>query len=230
MAPNRITLYYDIVSPWSHVAFVQLTRYSQLWSVPLDLQPINLGYVMKTAGNKPPITVPNKGRWMGAEMVRAEHFYGVSLSPGPQEFPFNSFPAMCVLRALKKQKQTDNVNSNILHQATAYLFQRVWSGGVSPTSLDDVAAELTAWSGLSKEQVDQLIAQAGTKEARSELNGEAVKLVEEGGAFGAPWIVAHRGRDGADATFFGSDRMEHIAAWLELPYKGPLADGRPARL
>jgi hypothetical protein len=31
---------------------------------------------MKNAQNKPPITVPNKGRHMGGEMVRAEQFFG----------------------------------------------------------------------------------------------------------------------------------------------------------
>lgn len=31
---------------------------------------------MKNSQNKPPITVPNKGKHMGGEMVRAEQFFG----------------------------------------------------------------------------------------------------------------------------------------------------------
>lgn len=225
---NRLILHYDIVSPWSHVAFVQLTTYAKLWSIPLELRAINLGYVMKTSGNRPPITVPNKARWMGGEMVRAEKFYGVHLTSGPKEFPFNSFPAMCALRVLqadyplRKAKDDDDA----LFSATAYLFKRVWSDGLAPASLDVVAEELQNWGGMPKSDVDHVITKAGSKELRNLLNAEAVELVQHGGAFGAPWIIAQRGSDGTKVAFFGSDRMEQIAAFLGLPYKGPLGDGR----
>ncbi|CAO1614702.1 unnamed protein product [Parajaminaea phylloscopi] len=223
MSRNSLVLYYDVVSPWSNVAFAQLTRYSKIWSIPLELRPMNLGYVMKTSGNKPPITVPNKGRWMRGEMARAGTFYGVNLGDGPTEFPFNSFPAMCALRVIKA-----DYSPEVLHSVTAHLFDRVWSNGIAFNSLDVVAKELGgAGDGvLTQSDVEKIIAKAGSKELRTLLNDEAVKLVEEGGAFGAPWIVATRAKDGSEATFFGSDRLEHIAAYLELPYRGPLGDGQ----
>lgn len=41
-----------------------LKRYRQQWDMDLVLKPVFLGGVMNAAGNKPPITVPNKGKWM----------------------------------------------------------------------------------------------------------------------------------------------------------------------
>ena len=31
---------------------------------------------MKNSGNKPPISVPNKGKWMGKEMKTVKQFFG----------------------------------------------------------------------------------------------------------------------------------------------------------
>ncbi|PWN19529.1 thioredoxin-like protein [Microstroma glucosiphilum] len=218
---SRLVLHYDIVSPWSYVAFVTLTRYVKLWNMEMELKPINLGYVMKNAQNKPPLTVPNKGKHMGGEMVRAEQFFGLKLKM-PKEFPFNSFPLQCALRVLQDDHPTR------LHSATAHFFQRVWSGEeFDLLSVEAVGAELKKWGELSEGQVGEVVKRAGLKETRTLLNEEAKKLVEDGGAFGAPWIVTTR-PDGRSVSFFGSDRTEQIAAFLEKPYKGPMADGRPS--
>lgn len=45
-----------------------------------------------------------------------------------------------------------------------------------------------------------------------------------------PWIIVTRKQDGQEAKFFGSDRFEQIAAFLDVPYKGGMADGSVAKL
>lgn len=58
----KITLYYDVVSPYSWFGFITLQRYKQIWNAQVDFQPIFLGAVMQATGNKPPATNPAKGK------------------------------------------------------------------------------------------------------------------------------------------------------------------------
>lgn len=180
---SRLVLHYDVVSPWSKVAFHTLSLYSSHWSIPLELHPINLGRVMKEAGNQPPITVQNKGKWMWKEMERCSDFFGVKLST-PQEFPFNSFPLQCFLRVVERD------HPGCLHSLTTFFYQKVWEDNATFADLTAIgnvlAGEAGANSGLSGEQLQEVLAEAGKKETRTMMNDEAAKLVREGGAFGAP--------------------------------------------
>lgn len=80
---TKVTLHYDIVSPWSFMAYTSerlgpaasttlpdysadrirlllhavLKRYKQLWDMQLELKPMFLGGVMQAAGNKPYVAV-----------------------------------------------------------------------------------------------------------------------------------------------------------------------------
>ncbi|CAO1633941.1 unnamed protein product [Sympodiomycopsis kandeliae] len=221
---SRIILHYDVVSPWSYVAFSQLTKYAKVWDIELQLVPINLGYVMKTSGNKPPITVANKGKWMWTDMRRAEKFYGVKLNQ-PKDFPFNSMPLQCALRTLKHS------HPELLSSATTYFYKLVWESskdtGLTVLTPEGITKEFQNWNQLNSSDLTKVLETAFSKDARKTLNDEAIKLVEDGGAFGAPWIVTERNVNGKKETcnWFGSDRTEQIAAWLGKPYKGPLADG-----
>lgn len=99
----------------------------------------------------------------------------------PEDFPFNSFSIQCLLRVLK-QSHPDK-----LHSATDYFYRRVWVENcpdiVSP---EGILKEVKAWGELNESEVGKVMEEAGKKETRKMLNDEAVKLVEEGGAFGAP--------------------------------------------
>lgn len=59
MASKRllVELYYDVVSPFSYLAFEALCRYRQPWNMDLKLKPFVLGAVMRETGNAPPAMV-----------------------------------------------------------------------------------------------------------------------------------------------------------------------------
>lgn len=65
---TRIVLYYDVVSPYSWMAFEVLNRYESLWKLPVDYVPFVLGGVMKATSNVPPGSNPFKARYMGKGM------------------------------------------------------------------------------------------------------------------------------------------------------------------
>ncbi|KDN51063.1 hypothetical protein RSAG8_00692, partial [Rhizoctonia solani AG-8 WAC10335] len=72
MAPPRITikLCYDIVSPYSYLAFESLTRYRELWNIDIELCPYFLGGIMVAANNRPPMSVKLKGEYLSQEVKR----------------------------------------------------------------------------------------------------------------------------------------------------------------
>jgi glutathione S-transferase kappa 1 len=61
---SKITLYYDIISPYTWLAFEVLHRYESIWKIPVDYQPFLLGGVMKATQNVPPGSNPFKLKYM----------------------------------------------------------------------------------------------------------------------------------------------------------------------
>lgn len=47
----RVDLYFDCVSPYTHLALHQYARYATLWPIHLRLRPFFLGGVMHATGN-----------------------------------------------------------------------------------------------------------------------------------------------------------------------------------
>ncbi|CAD6913323.1 unnamed protein product [Tilletia controversa] len=222
MSTARITLYYDIVSPWTRVAFDVLRRYEKPWKIQLDFKPINLGYVMGTAGNKPPISVPNKGAWMWGDMLRSSQFYGVTLSQ-PSNFPINTQPPQLFLRHLCDHPSESTRSKYV--PAIEALFAAVWTDNVALKTAADIQSVVGGlWGKEEQDGLKTLIEESGTKEMKDRLKKESQELVNEGGAFGMPWMVVEK--DGQTSNWFGSDRFEQMASFLGVQWKGPFPDGR----
>lgn len=52
--PMRVTLYFDVVSPYTALAWKVLMRYKPIWEFELVLKPVFLGGVMKVGDNPCP--------------------------------------------------------------------------------------------------------------------------------------------------------------------------------
>ncbi|KAJ1018701.1 hypothetical protein NDA13_006388 [Ustilago tritici] len=227
-ARNKVWFYFDAVSPWSYVGFQVLRRYQELWNLDIMYKPVNLGYIMKFSGNKPPITVTNKGIWMWGERDRARKFFGVTLN-ATKEFPINTMHLQTFLSALSNHPSSTGC---IYESAIETCFAAIWHHDYPCATREDLESIFAKadWFGLGKEKVAQVLDKSMSKEARIKLQEEAKELVEKKGLFGMPSMEMERGSDGEKVVWFGSDRFEQIAAWLEMPYKGPFADGTVAKL
>ncbi|BGP52487.1 hypothetical protein JCM8202_000135 [Rhodotorula sphaerocarpa] len=221
---TRVTLYYDVVSPWSFMAYVVLKRYRQLWNLQLDLKPMFLGGVMQASGNKPPITVKNKGLWMnGSDLPLAFDYMKIDFQ-FPKEFPVNTIQIMRALRAVQQ------IAPQKLEKATDAFFEAFWQGKASGLSAAEVAKpaafpQILKRDGLfSDAEVKQISDAMGSDQIKNLVKEEAGKLAVEGGSFGFPWIVVKRD-DGKERAFWGADRFEMMAYWLGKEWKGPLGDG-----
>ncbi|KAE8214106.1 hypothetical protein CF327_g2446 [Tilletia walkeri] len=222
MSPARITLYYDVVSPWTRIAFDVLRRYEKPWKIEVAFKAINLGYVMGAAGNKPPISVPNKGAWMWGDMLRSSQFYGTTLNQ-PSDFPINTQPPQLFLRHLSDHPSQHHRSKYV--PAIEALFEAVWTNNVPLKTSQDIQGVVgKLWGKDEQAELGKLIEESSTKEMKDRLKAESKSLVEEGGAFGMPWMVVEK--DGKTSNWFGSDRFEQMANVLGVQWKGPFPDGR----
>ncbi|PWN49604.1 thioredoxin-like protein [Violaceomyces palustris] len=227
-ATSKIIFHFDTVSPWSYVAYNFLKTYQPIWNVELELRPINLGYVMKYSGNRPPISVANKGMWMFQDMNVASKFYKLELNQ-PKNFPIDTSNLQAVLRRLKDDRP------ELLSTITEVFFKAIWNHDMKCKTRPEIESIIDHFKvrSLFERQggsdLDSILEKSFSKEDKVRLAQEAEKLVEEG-AFGMPWMIVKRARDGEETKWFGSDRFEQIAAFLEVPYRGPLGNGQVSKI
>ncbi|GAA5965038.1 hypothetical protein JCM21900_006219 [Sporobolomyces salmonicolor] len=225
---TRISFYYDVVSPWSLLAYHVLKRYREPWGMKLELKPTFLGGVMHASGNQPPLNVKNKGKWMNeSDLPLTAEWMHVSYK-FPSTFPVNTMHCMRFLRAIEHKAPEK------LEQATDLFFQLIWNSSEGrsaddATKPESFAQAVRSSSLFSAREVDTLLEYANSSENKDRLKQDATTLVEEGGAFGFPWMVVER-EDGLKRSFFGSDRFELVAFWLGKEWSGPLAQSGRARL
>ncbi|KAG8688439.1 Glutathione S-transferase kappa 1 [Ceratobasidium sp. 394] len=119
MVPPRISikLCYDIVSPYSYLAFEALTRYRDIWNIDLELCPFYLGGVMTAAGNSPPMSVKRKGVFLVTDVGRLAGEAGLTIKINWGGFPPNSIQCARFLRVYK-----DEASPEELEKVTRHLF------------------------------------------------------------------------------------------------------------
>ncbi|SGY95531.1 BQ5605_C036g11500 [Microbotryum silenes-dioicae] len=224
----RIVFYYDCVSPWARNAYEVLKRYEPIWAVELVLKPRFLGGVMVASGNKPPLTVANKAKWMNSvDLPLASEFLKLPFE-FPDSFPINTMPVARFLR------QVEESSPDRLRRTTDIFFNAIW--GANKLQPASASAKPENWRKLlpsslfSDQELQALVERSMGTESKDRIKAEAAALVAEG-AFGFPWIVVQRD-DGQTRSFFGSDRFEIIAFWLGKRWSGPCptSEQAPAKL
>ncbi len=77
----EVDLFFDVVSPYTYWAFLVFKRYydTNLWKFKLNLKPCFLGGIMQATGNKPPAMLPQRHKWLAADMKNSGEYFGVRL-------------------------------------------------------------------------------------------------------------------------------------------------------
>src|SRR3569832_429901 len=86
---KSVDFYFDVGSPAAYLAWTQVPRIAQEAGATLVRTPFLLGGVFQATGNKSPMEVPAKGRYMRVDLERFAHRYGVPYSHNPF-FPINT--------------------------------------------------------------------------------------------------------------------------------------------
>ena len=66
---------------------------------------------------------------------------------------------------------------------------------------------------MPAQDLARCITKAQEKDISNLVRNEVAEIVEKYGAYGLPWIVVQRPKDGEVAWWFGSDRFHNIAWW-----------------
>jgi len=226
--PVKATLLYDVISPWTYLALALLKRHEKEWNLDIHLEPVSIGYLFQAAGNKAPLTVPNKGKMMAQEFRLYSDYYQIPTSPDAwtysldaQKKPPNSLPLMRILHVLAQQHPEQH------ERAATLLFDAVFARGdtallhgVAGKDREGEVARLHELLGalLSKEQLGKLWDASVTQEVKDAVKAQAQKCVKEQGAYGVPYTTFERA-DGKKLSFMGQDRFEIITDWLGHTYK-----------
>ncbi|CAG0880512.1 unnamed protein product [Darwinula stevensoni] len=212
---TKVELFYDVLSPYSWFAFETLCRYRGPWNLDLYFRPFFLGGLMNLAGNKPPMTVPNKAQYMQHDLQRGAEYFKVPLrnisDPVKTLFEKGSLPAMRFVTAVAKEKPT------FVEEVSRQFWWRLWHHDEDITEAESFK-EVGERAGLSKEDIQQCLEMLKTTAVKEKLKKETEYAYEKG-AFGSPYIIAHA--NGEEHCFFGSDRFPILAMVLKKKWIGP---------
>uniref|UniRef100_A0A4W2FGH9 Glutathione S-transferase kappa n=2 Tax=Bos TaxID=9903 RepID=A0A4W2FGH9_BOBOX len=206
--PRTLELFYDVLSPYSWLAFEVLCRYKNIWNISLQLQPTLIGGILRESGNQPPAMLPHKAVYLRSDLrLLSQHhqvpihfpkdFFSVILKKG-------SLTAMRFLTAVKME------HPELLEKVSRELWMRVWSRDEDITEPPSILAAAEK-AGMSMEQAQELLERVSTPQVKNQLK-ETTEAACKYGAFGLPVTVAHL----QDEThmLFGSDRLELLAHLL----------------
>eukprot|EP01064_Diplonema_japonicum_P036451 TRINITY_DN8178_c0_g1_i1.p1 TRINITY_DN8178_c0_g1~~TRINITY_DN8178_c0_g1_i1.p1 ORF type:complete len:244 (+),score=49.69 TRINITY_DN8178_c0_g1_i1:64-732(+) len=215
----KLIMYYDCISPYAMIMYSNLLRHGREWNdVKMAFKPVLLAGVMQMSGNTPPGMNKAKAAYMGADLKMNSEMSGVKLLRMPKNF-FDVAKDMRPQRMLSSIERTET--EQIQREAIRLTFAAIHSNPENrdgpnfifpPTLLEDIckAAEVS--------NIPRTLSSIETDDVKNHLKentAEAVGL----GMFGAPFIHATNSA-GATHSFFGSDRLEHLCAFIGKPYHG----------
>ena len=198
---QQVEFYYDLVSPYSYLAYTQLGRICKEREAELVLRPMLLGAVHKAAGIQAPIEIEAKSRYQWHDIHRWADYYEVPLQ-FPDPFPFRTLKTMRAAMFCSGRGE--------LESFTREAFALYWREGGAPKGLeasdeDGPITEVARRIGADPEEILEGAATTGAKQALKEATEEAL----ERGVFGAPAFFV------GGEMFWGNDRLHFLEAALE---------------
>jgi 2-hydroxychromene-2-carboxylate isomerase len=198
---KRVEFYYDLVSPYSYLAYGRVGRICEEGGAELVLRPMLLGGVHKAVGLQAPIEIKLKASYQARDIRRWADYYGLPLQ-FPEPFPFRTLKTMRAAMFLQERKE--------LEAFTREAFALYWEedgapGGLQETDEDEPISSLARRIGVDPEEV---LREATSPEAKQTLKVATSEAVERG-VFGAPAFFV------GDEMFWGNDRLHFVEEALQ---------------
>ena len=190
MSDHKIEIFWDVGSPYTHLAIGQLEAIQKRSGLPVELRPFLIGGVFKATGNSAPGFLPAKAKYMMHDLIRWRTLLNLDLKL-PTEgtpFPINSLQPMRVAMLCENRGQGEAF--------CKALFAAYWGRG-EDVSNPEVLNAVIQTVGL--DPVETLDA-ANSAENKAALRANTDEAVERG-AFGAPSLFV------GDQLFWGNDRI-----------------------
>jgi len=183
-----LEFFYDFTSPYSYLASTRVEAVAARAGAELRWRPFLLGGVLKATGNRAPIEVPAKGKYMLQDLQRWADRLGVPYR-FPESFPIASILALrCAFGAEAQGK---------LVPFTHAVFRAAWGEG-RDIARPEVVAAIGNAVGL-----DGAALVASAPEHKQALVASTQEAVDRG-AFGGPAFFV------GDQLFVGNDRLDFV--------------------
>ncbi|KAI9718330.1 MAG: hypothetical protein M1828_006732 [Chrysothrix sp. TS-e1954] len=183
MPAPKITFYVDIVSPFAYIAYYTLRHSPVFRPCEITYVPVFLGGVMKSTGNRPPLEIKNKDKWIEIERKRWASLFSIPIAESaPDGFPVLTLTTQRVLTAVTTQAPGK------LIPALDALFEGFWVKR-NEDFVNKPEGIMKALSPiLGKDLAEKVLAEANSDQAKKLLNQRSQEAVDEG-AFGLPYFV-----------------------------------------
>lgn len=198
---QRTEFYYDLVSPYSYLAYGRVRRICEENGAELVLRPMLLGGVHKAVGLQAPIEIRPKANYQARDIRRWAEYYGLSLE-FPDPFPFRTLKTMRAAVFLQERGR--------LEEFTNEAFALYWEEGGAPRGIQetDEDSPISAVAGRIGIDPEEVLRGAASPEAKQALKLATSEAVERG-VFGAPAFFV------GDEMFWGNDRLHFVEAALQ---------------
>lgn len=197
----RVEFFYDLVSPYSYLAYGRVNQICEEHGAELVLRPMLLGAVHKAVGLQAPIEIKNKGRYQLRDIHRWVEYYGLPME-FPDPFPFRTLKTMRAVMALEE--------AGDLEPFTREAFNLYWEEGGAPKGFEaaDEDGPLREVARRIGRDPEELLEEASSGEAKEALKSATAEAIERG-VFGAPTFFV------GDEMFWGNDRLHFVEVALK---------------
>lgn len=189
---REVEFWFDVGSPAAYLAWTQLPKIAAETGATVAYKPFLLGGVFQATGNRSPMEVAAKGRYMQGDLERFARRYGVPFRHNPH-FPINTLALMrgaLGLQMREPQKMPAYVDA---------VFRAIWVDGKAMNEPAVVGAVLQQ-AGFDPQQ---LLVLAADPEVKEKLKTETQQAVARG-VFGAPTFFV------GEHMFWGQDRLDFV--------------------
>lgn len=189
---KSVEFYFDVGSPAAYLAWTQMPRIAAETGATVHDRPMLLGGVFQATGNRSPMEVPAKSRWMEQDLARHAARYGVPFRLNPH-FPINTLMLMRAAVGLQMRQPEK------LRPCVDAVMRAIWVDGRDMNEPAEVAAVLQQ-AGFEPRALLALTQDPAVKERLKAATQEAVAR----GVFGAPTFFV------GDQMFWGQDRLDFV--------------------
>ena len=189
---KTVDFYFDFGSPAAYLAWTQLPKLCADAAARIAWRPMLLGGVFQATGNRAPMMVPLKGKYLFIDLARFARRYDVPLRLNPN-FPINTITLMRIAVGLQMGDEPR------FEDYCAAMFRAIWVDAQNMNDPGVVAAV------LAKADFDApaLLALGAEQAVKDELKTVTQAAVDRG-VFGAPTFFV------ADQMFWGQDRLDFV--------------------
>jgi 2-hydroxychromene-2-carboxylate isomerase len=177
---THVEFWFDVGSPAADLAWIQLPRLLRATGAEVEYKPFLLGGVFQATGNRWPMQVVARGKYMQDDLQR----FAPTLRSGVQPQP--AFP----IRTLTLMRGAIGLQMREPGRLRAYLdtvFRAIWVEGRNMNEVAAAAAvaAVLQGAGFDTQQLQALAADPAVKDKMKKVTQEAV----ERGGFGAPTFL-----------------------------------------